>query len=656
MKMRHWRPLLARMGPPVVVAAALLAGCGGAGQNGGVAAAQSPPAVTRVDARVQPASADQARPKPKLLAAAPTPSRVYLGALAQEKIAPANSGGGPHRVGLARAAEATRTAQQTLEQLHWQPTGGGGQVAAISFLAEGARGLRLGVVIRQLPAGTMLRLYRQADRSTVLQIPGQELLQRVERKALAGDAGIDGQTWWTPDLGAHEVTLELELPAGSAQAALDIAIPRVSHIFEELSPTGARAFAPWMTKSVSCAQDANCDDTQAGQRDAVARVRFTENGDTYLCTGTLLNDSLSSGTPYFLTANHCISSQTVADTLQTDWFYRSFACNSYTLSGDATELLGGATLLYASESTDSALLLLNEAPPAGALFAGWDASPQALGSAVTGLHHSHGDLLKISLGNLLEQTSCRADGKARFQCDGTTGNYYTVKWNLGMTAAGSSGSALFNRANLVIGMLYGGQGGCFETNAFDYYGRFDVAYAAALRNWLAPPVSTTATATSSAVAAPAAAPVSKHLAVYRLYNGATGAHRFTLSADERDGIIRSEPRIADEGIAYYVQADARPGNIPAYRFYNPAGGAHFYTSSAQERDGVQRDSPNLRYEGVAWYVAPDAAPGASAVYRFYRSSSATHFYTISLPERDHVIASQPDFVYEGVAYYAWTSP
>src|SRR6218665_872272 len=251
---------VARMGMLGALAAALLSGCGGAGQDGAPSAAQTPsvakveqvdgrgqPAsadqgvphvksrhvggggeegarsaaqppsvakVEQVDGRVQPASADQGVPhvKSRHVGAIPIPSRIRLGALKQEEIRSAVSDASPRKlVGLARAVDAA----PTLQQLQWQPVAGGGQVAAISVSAEGAHGLRLGIVVRQLPGSAVLRLYRQAAPATVFQISGQEVLQRIESNALAGDRSLDGQTWWTPDLGADEVTLEVELPAGA---------------------------------------------------------------------------------------------------------------------------------------------------------------------------------------------------------------------------------------------------------------------------------------------------------------------------------------------------------------------------------------------------------------------------------------------------------
>lgn len=634
--------MFARLGWGFAAAAALLAGCGGGGQEG---LAQTSSAVLQVDGWVQPVSADQGVPNVKsrsMLASLPVPSLVSLGALAEAKATPAGGGIGPRQVGVARDVAATRAAPQTLQQFRWTPTSSGGQVAAISFSAEGAYGLRLGVVARKLPPGAVLRVYSQADAASVFQIAGHEVMQRIERNAQAGDTSIDGQTWWSPDLGSHEVTLELELPAGVAPDAVDISVPRVSHIFENLSiPTEGELTAK-INESASCQLDASCYEAYANQRNAVARMIFTSGGGTYVCTGTLLNDAQSSGTPYFLTANHCISTQTEASSLQTDWFYRAPTCNSRTLSSATTKRLNGAVLLYATDVTDTALLKLNDTPPAGAFFAGWDASTQATGASVVGLHHPRGDLLKVSIGALNSLTSCTATSGTQFQCVGSSGNFYRVNWSQGTTEGGSSGSALFKGGTQVIGTLYGGSASCTSISSPEFYGRFDVAYNTALKNWLSSGQPQTP---SSGVRVP----------VYRFFNGTTGAHFFTTSAAERDNTIVNFPVFNYEGIAFYAQAALQSGNSAVYRFYGLTGGAHFYTINPAERDSVQRSNPDFQLEGIAWYAMPSAAGGGIPVYRFYRLSKGVHFYTTSPSERDFIQASMPDYRYEGVAYYAWAN-
>ncbi|RZJ14160.1 MAG: serine protease [Acidovorax sp.] len=618
----------------------LLAGCGGS-QDGGTVASGQVPTITKVDGWVQPASTDQgvASIKSRSVLDVPKPARVVLGELAQEKTLAMASAVGPRQVGAARDVSATKDSASTLQQLKWKPSATGGQVAAISFVADGAHGLRLGVVVKQLPGSAQLRVYSQAKADTVFQTSGQDILQRIQRNIQAGETGVDGQTWWTPDLGSNEVTLEVELPPGTPTGTVDISVPRVSHIFENLSiPTDEELQSTKINESASCQLDASCYETYASQRNAVARMIFTSGANTYVCTGTLLNDSQSSGTPYFLSANHCISTQAEASTLQTDWFYRAPSCNSRTLSSTTAKRVNGATLLYASDTTDTVFLRLNDTPPAGAFFAGWDAGTQAIGASVVGLHHPRGDLLKASFGTLNSLSTCTTAGGTQFQCSGTTGNYYRVNWSQGTTEGGSSGSALFKGGTHVVGTLYGGSASCTSIASPEFYGRFDVAYNAALKNWLASGAATAA-----------------RTAVYRFYNGKTGAHFYTASPSERDYVIRTFPEFGYENIAFYAYADASSGKDPVFRFYNATSGAHFYSGSAAERDYVIANFPQFRYEVVSWYAQTNAGNGASPIFRFYNDKTGAHFYTISAAERDFVIQVHKDFRYEGPMYHAWTS-
>ena len=623
--------------------AALLAGCGG-GESSEVATTAKTDTITAVEGRMLPETAvqDVSPVKSRSVTTAPKAARVSLGELSMAKVE-MSAPGTPRLVGQARDVQATKSAAAMQSLWQWKNTAVGGKVAAISFNAEGAYGLRLGVLVKQLPGSATVRVYTQSASDKVFQISGQAILQLIERNQAAGDQSDAARTWWTPDTGEGEATLEVELPPGVAASALDIAVPQLSHIFENLSLPTAQEYqeqveAAKINESDPCNLDANCYSENAQERNAVARMLFTKDGGSYLCTGTLMNDTQNSFKPYFLTANHCISTQTVASSLETRWFYRSPSCNSGTLQSSTVRKTGGAQLLYASGTTDTAFMLLNDTPPGGALFAGWSANTVAAGTSVVGLHHPSGDLLKISFGAVNSQANCQPTTGSGFQCSGTSGNYYRVSWSQGTTEGGSSGSALF-QGGYVVGTLYGGSATCTNRSAYDYYGRFDVAYNAAIKAWLNP-ASTSAPARS---------------AVYRFYNATTGAHFYTASAAERDFVIRTYPQFGYENIAFYAYPDASSGKDPVFRFYNPTSGAHFYSGSVAERDFVIANFPEFKYEVVSWYAQTGAGNGASPIYRFYNATTGAHFYTISAAERDFVIQVHKAFRYEGPMYYAWTT-
>ena len=635
----NWRLVAAVAG-----VAAALAGCGGGTDVATVAATAVP---AQAQAWVQPADAVQdvspIRLRVQDAGSIPKAQRIALGPLARTQAQVSTfEPGVALQVGETRSISQTTSAAATLGQFQWQSTADGGQVGAISFASEGATGVRLGVLVRQLPGGAVLRVYSQSRPGEVYQISGQEVLQRIDTNLRAGDTSDDGRTWWTPYLGYADATLEVELPAGVRVSSLDIAVPRLSHIFTDLQALAAtQDLSLQVGESLYCQLDANCYADLVSTRNAVARMIYVKDGGSYLCTGTLLNDRESTGTPYFISANHCISTQTMASTLQTDWFYRSATCNSSSVLASSTTRYGGATLLYAASSTDTSFMRLNETPPAGVTFAGWNSAAATTGAAVSTLHHPKGDLLKYSNGSIDGFYNCNVGGGATFSCDPGTAassSHYVMTLKQGITEGGSSGSGIFNNAQLV-GVLSGGASSCTAAAGknFNMYGRFDVSYAAGIKNWLWPQSATSRTS------------------IYRFYNTATGAHFFTSSAAERDSVIANLKSFNYEGIGFYAYGAQAVGTSPVFRFYNPRTAAHFFTISADERDWVMRTYPFFQYEGPAWYAQTDASNGATAMYRFYLPKTGTHFYTISAAERDYVIAQLKEYQYEGTGYYAWTA-
>jgi hypothetical protein len=599
--------------------------------------------VMSVDHRVQPLDTPREFLASRSQAATTevTPLRVELGAWQDYRAASAPEGGAM-QVGAQRLSAKTATADALASQLQWSTTASGGLAAAISVRSEGAYGVRLGVEMNQLPGSALLRVYAQNNRAGSYEIAGQRILQVLQANLDAGDSSTDGRTWWTPDTGGDEVTLEIELPPGIAADTLRIAIPRVMHVHENLSlPLESEMqFSAQLNESLSCQLDSTCYDEYSAQRNAVARMLYIKDGRGYVCTGTLLNDTAGSGTPYFVTANHCISSQTVASTLETSWFYRTPSCNSRTLSSGNKVLRNGATLLYATATYDGALMRLNDTPPAGAVFSGWTTQTLTNGASIVGIHHPRGDLQKISFGTVYGSVACEPSGEGTMRCTNDSegsGGFNLVTWNKGLTQPGSSGSGLFLQGRLA-GTLYGGDDQtCTASGGTSIYGRFDLLFPA-LQKWLVA----------------ASVPVAR-TPVYRFYNATTNAHFYTGSVAERDFVIAKLPQFQYENVAFYAAAQPQQDLSPVFRFYNRNSGAHYYTISESLRDYVLKTFVRFDYEGPTWYAQKNEVAGSVPVYQFYNAVSDAHFYTASAIERDYVIAKFPHFQYEGVVYHVWNS-
>jgi hypothetical protein len=368
---------------------------------------------------------------------------------------------------------------------------GGALVAAINIQSPGAYGLRAGVQVESLPDAALLRVYSQEHPDAIIERNGAEINAVLALNKQAGETGTAANTWWTPEVGAGDATVEVVLPAGTTPEALRIAVPLVSHIYQNLSlPTDAEwADLPQagITQAESCQLDATCSTNHPILRNAVARMVFTRSdGLSYLCTGTLLNNTRNNFVPFFLTANHCISDQASASSLQTRWFYRSTSCDSGVARRNVARN-GGATLLLATTTTDSTLLRLNERPPAGVTFAGWDENLLPIDAPIHSLHHPRGGLLKYHVGTVEDYAACESDSDTTFQCHfgQANGGYYKVRVTEGATEGGSSGSALF-RGDRVVGTLWGGSHSCTALDGFTIYGRLDLFFAEGASRWLAP--------------------------------------------------------------------------------------------------------------------------------------------------------------------------
>jgi hypothetical protein len=433
------------------------------------------------------------------LSRSPQPQTVNLDSVSGQTLAVAMSGasgpGIPHKIGFSRDIPGLASPGNTGSSLKWQPAPGGGKIAAISITSPGALGVRLGVLIQSLPAGAVLRFYAQGS-SDGFVVPAQNILNTIQRNLRAGDASDDAKTYWSPYIDGPEATLELELPAGTTPDALQISVPRVLHMFESrlaAAPAASQKLA--VGASGSCEVDVTCYLAWTKESNATALMEFIDTGSAYLCTGSLLNTIPTTFIPYFLSANHCISTQTAASTLETVWFFRSTSCNSGTVNPNVQTLSSGATLLYSTTNTDTSFLWLDGVPPFGAAYAGWESNTPSLGVGFTEIHHPMGDLQKITFGSTIGYVTCTAaTANDTFQCMPATesaGTHLSASFSLGTVEGGSSGSGIFITDNTsgnhyLIGQLHGGSASCTATQGTAFYGRFDVAYTAALHTWLTP--------------------------------------------------------------------------------------------------------------------------------------------------------------------------
>ena len=484
--------LRAPFGPLACIAALVLAACGG----GGAQTDPGPPSNDGV-ARIEPYERTASMSLVQLRNASaeplvPTvvPARVVLPFLVDPAFeAGPRAPGQPVRIGQGRAVPIAADNQRLGALLQWQPSASGGMVAAVTFRSEGAAGLRLGLAVDRMPAKAVLRVFGSAGAPVRFQ--GSEVVGSLRRDAHSGvgtsppsalPSALPVPLFWTPTVAGDEATLQLELPVGVSPDELALAVPRLSHLWwthaANLDPQ-RRAAAPGEYIG-NCHIDATCEASYSYEARAVARMEYLRDGESffwYFCTGTLMADAAASGTPYFITANHCVGSQTEASTVTTYWFYRTQNCNDSSVGPDVVALPGGADLLRVSADSDLTFLRLSGRPPTGAVHAGSLVGQPALGVTVGALHHPGGTPLKFSEGRVNSYGSCV--GNSCKADDDSDGNYLVLRWTRGVTAQGSSGSPIFAKVGsrrYVVGHLFAGSSSCSDPSANDYFGRMDRAY------------------------------------------------------------------------------------------------------------------------------------------------------------------------------------
>lgn len=325
----------------------------------------------------------------------------------------------------------------------------GGVLAATSFTTAawggsvrvaGAFRLRLHLSHVVLPAGARLWVHGAGQTMGPF---GAELV--------APDRSL-----WTPAVAGDEIALDVEAPTASLAGAsgygftIDAALELVP---PSLSGSG--------TKDGGCVVDASCvgsDDFPGYDtaRHAVALLEFVDQFVGFACTGQLLADAANDGTPFLLTAHHCLSTQAVAATLQATFDDFTPSCNGTPPDLGSLPAANGATLLVtgrADTAPDFTLLRLDSLP-AGRTFLPWDPSPQATPNGTQLFRLSHPE------GNAQAYSVTRVDSRAA-QC--TLDNLPLSRFlysdlAVGAVEPGSSGSAAMLADGRVVGQLFGSCG------------------------------------------------------------------------------------------------------------------------------------------------------------------------------------------------------
>lgn len=352
----------------------------------------------------------------------------------------------------------------------------GSTVWSGAISAPGATSLRVHIKELSLPAGSELWLYNRLGEAF-----------GPYTKIGPNNSG----EFWTHTVAGSEALLQVR-HQGSIDGLKSVyfEIDEVGYLGDRFVPGVMRTATADAAKALCsfnepCVENASCGGTDQAVnavRDAVAYMLFRSGGFWYICSGGLLADTdTSSQIPYFLTANHCISREREADTLETTFFYTS-ACGQCDTS--TTPATIGADIVSGSKTSDYTLLRLNQPAPPGAAFLGWNINPVAFadGAGLYRISHPAGAPQAYS-----EHTVDTSKGTCS---SWPRGNWIYSRDVFGATEGGSSGSPVVNGAGQVVGQLSGGCGTdvyntCNSTDNATVDGAF-AAYYSKVAQWLDP--------------------------------------------------------------------------------------------------------------------------------------------------------------------------
>lgn len=333
----------------------------------------------------------------------------------------------------------------------WTTLDNGDRLWQLGIRSKEAKSINLAMDDFFIPAGASLFIYNQ-DKSVVI--------------GAFTSANNDASNHFATDLViGDDIILEYYEPSNvSKQGRINIF--RVTHGYR-----GGADYAKSLGSSGACQVNINCPLGANWQNEKKGIVCLVVGGSEF-CSGTLINDVPQDGKPYILTANHCSSSNDMAN-----WVFRFHweapSCTN-PASSPSSQSLTGSTLRARSAGSDFCLVEITGGLNGGTVpanynpfFNGWSNINIAATNAI-GIHHPSGDIMKISEAANATQSSTMSGADC----------WRVGEWTTACTEPGSSGSALFDQNHRLIGQLFGGPSACGATTAnnYDNYGKFATSW------------------------------------------------------------------------------------------------------------------------------------------------------------------------------------
>jgi V8-like Glu-specific endopeptidase len=325
-----------------------------------------------------------------------------------------------------------------------EKTDDGGRVWTAAVRSANAYGLRLHFNLFWLPEDAELYVFNDSGEAF---------------GPYTGTGPHDTGEFWSQLVTGEEIFVQLRIRGKAGNRTLRntyFDVVGVGHVGTRFGAKINQSFAKdFCSYNEPCVENVECVNANSAvndARNAVAQIQFVDGSRVYACSGGLVNNTSNDGTPYFLTANHCLSSDSVASTLEA-FFQWSVPCGE-TCPAEGMDPIGvprtiGATVVRSSPIGDYTLLELSQPAPAGSTFLGWTTESVAFSNRAM--------LYRISHPSSAPQaySSHRVDTKA-IQCGSWPRGQRIYSRNVvGATEGGSSGSPVVNRDGQLVGQLSG---------------------------------------------------------------------------------------------------------------------------------------------------------------------------------------------------------
>ena len=346
----------------------------------------------------------------------------------------------------------------------WSELPDGSRVWKIEIWSPGAYSLNFIFDVFRLKTGAEMYIYTP----DMAFIRGKFDVRNVREHGKLGVAPLPG------DRAVIEFRLLPGVPYEGTPFVLGSAVHGYKDVFFNKSQKG-------FGDSGSCNINVNCPQGADWQNAKKGVAMILNAGGSRLCTGSMINDVPQSGTPYFLTADHCHGNDVATWVFMFN--YESPSCAN--VDGPTNQTVSGCAVRARYAASDVMLLELNSRPQDfyDVWYNGWNNVDQAAPQSVI-IHHPRGDIKKITFENDPLVSSDYGSG-------GGNSHWATGSYEAGTTEPGSSGSPIFNLQQQIVGQLHGGPASCTSLTE-DYYGKVAVSWngggtnATRLSNWLDP--------------------------------------------------------------------------------------------------------------------------------------------------------------------------